>query len=390
VRAEQGQTTSLEEVCARAREVGSIALDTEFMSERRYWPLLCVVALAVESNGGAEIAVVDALAAHDPAPAVTLLRNPAVEVVLHAGMQDVALLRRVWKAEVTRAFDTQIAAAFVGATVNSSYGKLINEFLGVRLDKESGFTRWDRRPLSADQLAYARHDVEHLPALARLLRSRLRDAGRLEWAREESRVVESASDGRDPHAAFRRLPAANRLSATGRAVARELATWREVTAQAVDRPVRTVLNDAALVQVARERPQTVAELRHIRGVDGGFARRYGDEVVAAIRAGEQAPPPPAERAERQPDEVEALTSLGEALLRSHALEEGIAPQLIAARGDLAKVATAVLRGAPEPPVPVLSGWRREMVGLELLELLRGEVSLRVDARGRIRARKGAR
>src|SRR6185503_5350165 len=132
----------------------------------------------------------------------------------------VALLRRLWNTEVRNIFDTQIAAAFAGTTLNASYGKLLNEVLGVRLEKAAGFTHWDRRPLNEEQLAYAHKDVEHLPGLAEALRERLVATGRLEWAREEAQRLESASDVRDVEEIFRRLPRVNELSPADRAVAR--------------------------------------------------------------------------------------------------------------------------------------------------------------------------
>ena len=177
----------LQALAAEARSAGKLALDTEFMGEGRYRTLLCLVQLAVpESSGMAErIELVDPLAPElDGAPLAALLADPAVQVVVHAGRQDIALMRRRFATEVRNVFDTQVAAGFVGLGAQSSYESLLAELLGIRLSKSASFTRWDARPLSPEQLAYAREDVVHLLELSSALERRLAALGRLDWARE--------------------------------------------------------------------------------------------------------------------------------------------------------------------------------------------------------------
>jgi ribonuclease D len=167
----------------RARAAGRLGIDTEFMPEGRYRPLLCLVQIVV----GDEIAVFDPLAegGFDPAPLAAVLADPSVEIVLHAGRQDVALLRRQWETEVANVFDTQIAAGFAGFSAQAGYLGLLHDVLKIRLAKSASFTRWDQRPLTAEQLRYAREDVEYLLPLADDLQRRLVDRGRLDWARAE-------------------------------------------------------------------------------------------------------------------------------------------------------------------------------------------------------------
>src|SRR3954454_18733024 len=193
------------------------------MPEGRYRPLLCLVQVVV----GDEIAVLDPLdgPAWDPAPLAELLADPAVEVVLHAGRQDVALLRRQWGAEITTLFDTQVAAGFAGFSPQAGYLGLLHDVLRIRLAKSASFTRWDARPLTPEQLSYAREDVEHLLALADELQSRLVSRGRLDWARDVCRAIAEAADERDPDQVWRRLPRISGLDPRERAVARELAAW---------------------------------------------------------------------------------------------------------------------------------------------------------------------
>jgi ribonuclease D len=358
------------------------------MSEGRYRALLCLVGVVVpDQNGEPRVELVDPLDDRlDPAPLAEVLADPAVEVVLHAGRQDVALLRRVWRTEVRSIFDTQVAAGFAGYGAQTGYGSLLHEVLGLRLAKSASFTRWDDRPLSPEQLAYARDDVAHLLRLADALQERLAATGRLQWAREECRRLEEASDERDPELAWQRLPRIAQLNPRARAVARELAAWRERTAAAEDRPVSSVLGDAPLVEVAKRRPANLAALERIRGLQPSTLRRRTRDILAAVDRGQEADPLPAEVVERpdaNPADVPAI-ALSEALVRARALDAGLAYELVAARNDLAQVVAAVRRGQPEPPVRTLQGWRRDLVGGELLELLAGRRSLAVDPNGRLR------
>src|SRR5215216_1512503 len=204
--------TTVTDLARRARESGRLGIDTEFMGEGRYRPLLCLVQVAVEAEdaspgGEPRVEVLDPLQdAFDPAPLAEVLADPEVEVVLHAGRQDVALLRRVWNTDLRNIFDTQVAAGFAGRRAQLGYEALLSEMTGVRLRKSASFTRWDARPLSEEQVAYAREDVLHLLELTDALQGELAERGRLEWAREECRALEDVSDERDPDAIFARLP----------------------------------------------------------------------------------------------------------------------------------------------------------------------------------------
>jgi ribonuclease D len=384
----------LTEIAAQARRSGRLALDTEFMGEGRYRTLLCLVQLAVPDHvTGLRIELVDPLREDfDGAPLARALTDPDVEVVVHAGRQDVALLRRRLGTQVRNVFDTQVAAGFAGLPAQGSYEALLSELLGVRLGKTASFTRWDARPLSTEQLAYAREDVVHLLELAEELRRRLEAAGRLEWAREECRALERASDEREEQEIFARLPRIRSVGATSQAVARELVAWRERTAATEDRTVQSVLPDAALVEIARRRPATARALGQIRGVPQGGVRRRGVELLEAVHRGvERASAgegPPLERLPRHepPDPADApLVALCEALVRARARESGIAYELIAARADLQAIVAAHRAGGAEPDVRTLRGWRRELVGGELLELLDGRVTLSIHE-GRLRER----
>jgi ribonuclease D len=315
-----------------------------------------------------------------------VLADPSVEIVMHAARQDVALLRRVWSTEVTALFDTQVAAGFAGLRSQAGYDALLNQLLGVKLSKTASYTRWDSRPLSAEQLRYAGEDVLHLLELASELQRRLAASGRLEWAREECRPLERVSDAREIETVFARLPRIGGLDARTRAVAHELVAWREAAAEAADRPASGILNDNALVEVARRRPSTMRELEQLRGVNAGSLRRRGDDLLAAVSRGRDQPgiPPDGERRPPTEEGDAPLIALSEALVRARALEAGIAYELIAARADLQEMVVAHRLAAGEADVRTLRGWRRELVGAELLDLLDGRRALSVDRARRVR------
>jgi ribonuclease D len=371
-----------------ARAAGRLALDTEFMGEGRYRTLLCLVQLAIPErpDGSERIAIVDPLTEDlDGSALAAVLADPEVQVVVHAGRQDVALVRRRFQAEVTNVFDTQVAAGFAGLGAQSSYDSLLTDALGLRVAKTASFTRWDARPLSPEQLAYAREDVVHLLELAAHLEGRLAQLGRLEWAREECDPLARSSDERDPEAILARLPRLGTLGASARPIARELVEWRERTAARHDRPVQSVLGDATLVEIAKRRPSSRAELEKIRGAGASGSGRRAEDLLEAVQRGRSRPPepPPAHARPPTPKPDDApLVALAEALLRARAREAGLAYELLAARADLQAIVAAARTGGPEADVRTMRGWRHELVGAELLKLLGGEVSLSVHETGR--------
>jgi ribonuclease D len=282
-------------------------------------------------------------------------------------------------------FDTQVAAGFAGQSAQSGYGNLIGAILGRRLAKSASYTRWDARPLSAEQLRYAAEDVEDLLELANELKRRLRETGRLQWSVEECRRLESSSDERDPETVWERLPRISQLDPRSRAVARSLAAWRERTAAREDRPVGSVLADQVVVEVARRRPSTLDELARIRGVHRSVLNRRSDGILAAVERGIEDPPIPRERVAPRSEAADGpVISLAEAWLRARALEAGLAYELVSSRAELEAVVSAARRGEPEPPVRALTGWREKLVGEQLRGLVAGKNALAVDGDMRLR------
>ncbi len=383
-----------------AREHGRFGIDTEFMSEGRYRALLCLVQVSVDGAPGETgagqadsepgeplVLLIDSLTDVDVTPLAGLLGDPSIEVVLHAGRQDVAILRRAWHTEINNIFDTQIAAGFAGGSAQAGYGNLLGSVLGLRVGKTASYTRWDARPLTAEQLGYAAEDVVHLLALADEIRRRLGSTGRLEWAREECRRLESATDERDPDTAWERLPRVGQLDPRSRAVARELAAWRERTAAAADRPVGSIVADPALVELAKRKPSNPQGLEQIRGLHPPVIKRRGGAILEAIARGREAEPIAREEARGRSEPGDApLIALVESLLRARALDAGLAYELIAARAELEQIVGAARRHDPEPPVRTLQGWRSELVGDDLRALLAGQRALSVGDGRRLAVR----
>jgi ribonuclease D len=367
----------VKELAEQARRDGRFGLDTEFVSERRYRPLLCLVQIVV----GDRIEILDPLADLDARPLAEALADPSIEVVLHAGRQDVALLKRSWETEITNIFDTQVAAGFAGYGAQSGYDSLVRSLLGVSAKGAEGFSRWDRRPLTPDQIEYARADVEHLLPMADALQERLRGSGRLEWAREECRALERASDERTPEEQFARLPRVRRLGKRQRAVALTLVAWRQELAREIDRPASSVLPDHVLVEVARRQPDSRRAMEEVRGMPSQTFQRWHRELLEAVARGREAPDAPDLPDVEQGDSGDApLIALGQALVRQRAIEAKVAVDLVSTQSDIAAVVGSLRRDNGEPDVRTLQGWRRELVGDELVKLLTGECVVRVRDR----------
>lgn len=331
-----------------------------------------------------EARIVDPLARDaDLAPLHDLIADPAVEVVLHSGGQDLEILFRLARRLPRSVFDTQIAAALLNMGDQVGYGALVNGVLGVKLEKLETRTDWTRRPLTPAQTAYALDDVRYLLPLRDELRLRLQAKGRLSWLVEESAFYERIETYEpDTREAWRRVSRVRSLERRGLAILRELAAWREDTARKADEPRGRLASDEVLVEIARRAPVHARELSAIRGLHPGVIDRFGASMVAAVAAG--AATPPEEWPESSPGpggdpEGSALLDLLEIVLRLRAMEAQIAPSYLGARRDLVDL-VEFERGqsaAGEKP-SLLRGWRHELAGAALLSTLAGGTALRID------------
>ena len=338
-----------------------LALDTEFVRERTYYPKLCLVQVAA----GDSLALIDPLAIPDARALVTALADPRRPKLLHAARQDIEALLPLTGAPLAPVFDTQIAAALLGFASQVGYADLVRQLLGVELAKGHARTDWARRPLSPEQLAYAADDVRYLPELAALLDERLAASGRRAWMEEESAALTDISLYRVlPAEAWRRLKGLERMKPAAQAALAALARWREERAMSRDLPRGWVLPDAALYDIAQARPRTREELSRIASVPRATADRAGGEILQVLAGASGAPAEPlaGDGPRAAPEQLRMLKVL-QKRLQAIAEELKLQPEVLATRRDL----MALLRGERE--LPVLSGWRRKVIGEPLLASL---------------------
>ena len=366
-------TDALAAFCKPLADAESITVDTEFMRERTYWPKLCLAQVA----GPEDAAAIDALAEGiDLSPLDELMANPRVLKVFHAARQDLEIFYLRMNKVPTPLFDTQVAAMVCGHGEAASYESLATKLAKAKIDKSSRFTDWSRRPLSERQITYALSDVTHLRLVYEKLKRQLDKTGRLPWIAEEMAVLnEPATYRADPEQAWRRLKprgASPRLLA----VLREVAAWRERTAQRIDIPRQRLLRDEQLLEIASHAPRTTDELGATRGLGRGFAEGWqGRELLEAIEKARNLPDSELPVRDRAPEQLRApgaVVDLLRTLLRLKAEQAGVAGRLVANAEDLDRLA------AGKRDVAVLKGWRHEVFGADAVDLIEGRLALALD------------
>ncbi len=364
-------THELAEFAERACGQPAIGIDTEFMRERTYFARLCLIQVALAE----ETVLIDPLAIDDLSPLFEVLHAAGTLKILHAGTQDLEIFYRLMGATVAPIFDTQLAANLAGFPQQTGYGALVKDLVGVQLDKADTFTDWGRRPLTQAQVEYAHDDVRYLLPIYEKLRATLERDERMEWLEKDfARLADPASYEVVPEEQWRRLKRASSLSRRQLAVAREVGAWREREAQSRDMPKRWVLSDESVVEIARRAPATPDQLVSIRGVGDKLPRRRIEMLLAAVRKGQGVPDeelPVLERRRRRPaKDTDGAVDMMVALVRLRARQHGVAMPVLASRDDLERLAA----GDREAHI-LLEGWRREIVGDELLALLEGRIAL---------------
>jgi ribonuclease D len=362
----------LAELVAELAEEPRYAIDTEFHRERTYFAHLALVQVAWSSG----IAVIDPLAI-DLAPFAGVLKGQGL-AILHAADQDLEVLERSCGCVPREIFDTQIAAGFIGFS-SPSLSSLVERLLGVRLEKGDQLTDWTRRPLSASQLTYAESDVAHLLELHDVIVAELEKRGRRTWAEEECAIaLERARSVPVPEHAWWKLRQARQLRPSERAVAQQVAAWRERRAQEIDQPVRHVVSDLALVAIAHRPPKTLHDLETVRNMDARHLQKgVAEELLAAVQEGLRLPKdaielPPAGPTENvgKPAVSLALSWISE---RARALD--IDPAILATRADL----IAFLKDPPEGRL--VHTWRETLLGEPIRRLFAGDASLALTGDG---------
>ncbi len=372
---------ALESLCLTLRQSPRLALDTEFVGEDTFIPRLELIQVATATTA----AVIDFPAVQASGSLDVfweLICEPKIEKIFHAGRQDLDLFATHAGQIPKPFFDTQIAAAMVGYGAQVAYANLVQRLHGTRLEKAHTFTNWSARPLSEGQIAYALEDVEYLLSIHTHLQDRLRSLGRLEWVNEEFARLEAVvgEKSREPQERYQRIRGWDTLKPKGAAVLRELAAWREAEARRRNVPRGRVMRDEVLLQLARHPPKSINDLRGLRGVHSSEVDRHGAQLLAAITSVLALPPStwPEVPSERKPDpESTGIVELLQAVLKARAAEEGIAPTMLATSADLQTLVEAK-QNRTALDVPILRGWRRQLAGDLLLQVLDGAVTITVD------------
>ncbi len=370
-------TDELAAICARMARHPFITVDTEFLRETTYYPLLCVAQIASAD----EAAVIDALAPGiDLKPFFELMTNEKVVKVFHAARQDIEIVWNMAKVIPHPIFDSQVAAMVLGYGDSISYDQLVQRITGDVLDKSNRFTDWTRRPLTDAQVTYALSDVTHLRSVYIKLATDLEKRGRTNWVEAEMSILTSPETYRaDPANAWERLKTRVRKPKE-LAVLMEIAAWREREAQSRDVPRSRVLKDDVLGDIATQAPTTIEKLGHLRSLPKGFERsRWGEAIVEAVQRGLDRDPKTLPRFERfRPAQNGAATvELLKVLLRMTAESHGVAAKVIATVDELDRIAAD-----DEADVPAMKGWRRELFGEKAIALKAGRLALAVD-KGRV-------
>ncbi|MCG6204431.1 ribonuclease D [Rhodopseudomonas sp. HC1] len=370
-------TEQLASACARLAAFPVITVDTEFLRETTYYPLLCVVQLASAD----EAVVVDTLAPGiDLTPFFDLMSNENVLKVFHAARQDIEI---VWhRAGIVPhpIFDTQVAAMVLGYGDSIAYDQLVERITGHRPDKTHRFTDWSRRPLTDEQLHYAVSDVTHLRDVFAALDADLKKRGRSDWVSEEMEVLTSPKTyDFDPGSAWERLKTRVRKPKE-LAVLMEVAAWREQEAQTRDVPRSRVLKDDALGDIATHAPTSLERLATLRSLPKGFDRsKWGSDIVAAVQRGLARDPATLPKIDkpRNNSNGAAIVELLKVLLRMTSERHAVAAKVIATVDDLEQIAAD-----DKAEVGALRGWRRELFGDSALALKHGRLALAIE-KGRV-------
>ena len=363
-------TDALAALCQRLATHPYIAIDTEFLRERTYYPILCLVQVASHDEAVAIDPMAEGISLD---PLYELLANQKVLKVFHAARQDIEIFVHKTGHVPAPLFDTQVAAMVCGFGDSVSYETLVAKLTGQRLDKSSRFSDWSHRPLTDRQLTYALADVVPLCTIYEKMEKRLEATGRRDWLAEEWALLTNiATYQPNPDDAWRRLkPKTAKPKVL--AMLAELAAWRELEAQRRDVPRQRILKDEALLDIAHQAPKTLQELSRVRLVPQGFAEgKLGGEVMAAVERGRHRTPPRMEdeaRFEPPPGRI-PLVDLLKVLLKLRCEDYEVAQKLVASSGDI-----EMLAATDQADIPALHGWRREVFGDAALKLKAGGLAL---------------
>ena len=362
----------LGDFCQQIRDAKVLALDTEFIREKTYYPKLCLIQVATPEV----VACIDPLTIDNMQPLWDLLLNRDCLKVLHAARQDLEIFYNLLGEVPQPVFDTQLVATVLGYGEQMGYGNLIQKVLGVELTKGHARTDWMQRPLSQEQLDYAADDVRYLIQAYPVLLKTLDELGRKEWLADDfNELVQNSLYEIETAQVWQRVSGNTRLKSPQLVVLQQLAAWREQQAKQRDKPRKWILADDILISLAQHPPKDMAQLQRLRGLSENMISKYGDELLRLIKEGQALPReqwPTLKFKSRLSVEQEALADSIMALIRLRATQNQISATLLATRKDI----DSIIQG--ERQVPLLLGWRAALAGHDVVAYLDGKLALKVE------------
>ncbi len=358
----------LHELCIQLHGSNWLAMDTEFIREKTYYPDFCLLQIC----NGSIAASIDPMALDDLSELVEIIYDESIVKIFHAGRQDLEIFHQLWGRLPRPLFDTQIAATILGLGNQIGYGNLVQKITGHELEKGHSRTDWSRRPLSQEQLRYALDDVIYLGDIYTDISGRLKRLGRESWLQDDfDELTDPNTYSIDPQGIWKRIKGNQHLKGVQLAILRAISAWREQEAERSNRPRRWILKDDVLVELSRRQPKDIKGLERIRGLEPGSIKRHGSTLLKLIAEAKglskQDWPQAHVRGPKLSANQEAITDLLQCCLRLIAEQEEITPAALANRKELEQLVIG------NKDSELLHGWRKALVGDTLLQILQGEI-----------------
>jgi ribonuclease D len=363
----------LANLCEQIKQEPWLALDTEFLREKTYYPKFCLLQIATPEW----VACVDPIALPNLKDLFEEIYNPAIVKVFHSCRQDLEIFYQLTGKLPSPLFDTQVAAPLLGFQDNPGYAMLVSSLLSINLNKAHTRADWSKRPLTDAQIEYAADDVIYLCQIYQIMVQKLTELGRIDWLKHDfAELTNPALYAVAPEKAWLKIRGKNKLTGKQLSIIQTLGQWREKTAQSEDRPKSWLLRDEMLFDLAKLQPETIEDLANVRSINERTVNRYGKELCQLINLAKNRAPLPLNekgRPTKKTQQQEAILDILTALVRIRAEENSLNPTILASRKDL-----EVLLFNDDDECPLLHGWRFTMAGKELVGLLKGELLLGIE------------